>query len=266
MTDSFSMKKPKLQNFNDYRDFLKKWHEYRKFKNEFWSYGMWIKKLELKNASSLSMIIKKQRHISKKLLPNFLTYFDFNKEDEAYFIEMIKIAKATKGDQKLTVYLVEKNLKSKDKFTDQIVFNWRTYLLREMASLKDFESCIDWRLRRSRIKLEKDEVQNLIERMKKEEFISSEEVPKNSILPKGKFTKLDAELFHSDLMTNSKNAIHIEQEKRALHASTLSIKANKIKEAKELIRDFQIEFSKLVEQTPGDEIYQLNIQFFPLTE
>lgn len=71
---------------------------------------------------------------------------------------------------------------------------------------------------------------------------------------------------HIDILKIASEKIEtIPVEDRFYSASTIAIKKDKLLEAKELIREFR---SKLAEFTKGDgpdEVYQMNIQLFPLT-
>ncbi|MCM0606208.1 MAG: TIGR02147 family protein [Xanthomonadaceae bacterium] len=53
--------------------------------------------------------------------------------------------------------------------------------------------------------------------------------------------------------------------KRTITSNTLAISASKVKEAKALVHEFRERFVELVSKGVGDEVYQMNIQFFPLT-
>jgi len=52
---------------------------------------------------------------------------------------------------------------------------------------------------------------------------------------------------------------------REVTSVTLNMNPEKMIQAKELIREFRIKFTELIEENPGTETYQFNIQFFPLT-
>jgi hypothetical protein len=53
---------------------------------------------------------------------------------------------------------------------------------------------------------------------------------------------------------------------RDFQGKTVAIPADQIQEAKQLIRDFSKHFDRKIDVARGDSVYQLNIQFFPLTE
>ena len=77
---------------------------------------------------------------------------------------------------------------------------------------------------------------------------------------------LDISGFHKDVVASSIEALWFcEEQERSFHVTFLNVKGNRIAEAREKIMKFQNEFSELFEQCPGDDVYQLSLQFFPLT-
>lgn len=54
-------------------------------------------------------------------------------------------------------------------------------------------------------------------------------------------------------------------EARSISAVTMAIKPEKIKKAQKLINDFKAKMASVLTKGGGEEVYQLNVQFFPLT-
>ena len=55
-------------------------------------------------------------------------------------------------------------------------------------------------------------------------------------------------------------------EDRFYSASTIAIKKENLNEAKNIIREFRAKLSTMISSGDPDEVYQMNIQLFPLTE
>lgn len=257
---------PKIKDYTDYREFLVDWSKFKVFENEFWTVSMWAKRLQIKSRSSLTMILKKQRHLSRKMLPKFINYFEFDDSETKYFTELVRINKSAKGDPRLTVLLLENSSSDIDQSQRDLVFYWQSYFLRELYNLKGYDPNPKWIQQRSREDISEEQIKTLRQRMCEEEFTYEDGKPKDSIRPKRDIAASDARKYHFELMELSKNAIDIPFDKRAFHASTLNIKKDRINEAKKLIREFQIQLSDLIEEVPGDDVYQFNMQFFPLTK
>jgi uncharacterized protein (TIGR02147 family) len=266
------VERPELQNYSDYRAFLRDYAEYRRILNPKWSFGQWSKKLGLNSVSGLTMVLGEQRHAGPSLAEKFIEYFQFNEEDKKYFLELIRIQKAAKGDQRLTVIMLEE--KTQEERTDlselPLFLHWGSYALREMVHLEDYQSSSEWIKSRLGHDLSVEEISKIFERLVDEKIIVKNKdgkiaLTKEVIKPKGDFTKNDTLHYHKSILKLAENAFHFPREERAFFNTTLSFKKEKVKEAWELIREFQIKFSELMETSPGDEIYQFQMQFFPIT-
>lgn len=265
-------------NYSDYREFLRDFNDMKKRVNPSWSFGLWARELGLNSISSITMIINGQRHAGKKIQKSLIEFFKFNAKESYYFQELVKIAKSTKDDPSLTIILLEQNSELKElreQNTEQVdlFFNWKAHCVKELTQLKDFFPSGTWIENRTNGLIKKDEGKKLLDILIKEgflekTFISGKEVicPATTIIPTKQVTKEAAHTYHKALMENSYLAIEEEKDLRSLHATTLSLLEKDIPKAKDIIREFQISFSEQIEQSPGDEVYQLNIQFFPLSK
>ncbi|CBW26314.1 conserved hypothetical protein [Halobacteriovorax marinus SJ] len=271
-------KKLNIFEYSDYREFLRDFNDMKKRVNPSWSFGLWASKLGLNSISSITMIINGQRHAGKKIQASLINYFNFNSKESYYFEELVKIAKSSKNDPSLTILLLEQNedLKSlREENTEQVdlFFNWKAHCIKELSQLKDFTPDGEWVEKRTNNLIKKDEANKLLSALLKNNFLEESEiggkktlVAVGAIHPTKEVTMDAAKAYHKGLMENSYEAINIDKNKRALHASTLSVLREDLPKAKELIREFQMKFSEEIEQNPADEVYQLNIQFFPLTD
>jgi uncharacterized protein (TIGR02147 family) len=73
--------------------------------------------------------------------------------------------------------------------------------------------------------------------------------------------------YHDSMIENAKEALHVfPVEVREFQGKTIAIPNDQIQEAKQLIRNFSKHFDRKIDVTRSDSVYQLNIQFFPLTD
>ncbi len=257
---------PNIYDFQDYRDFLKAWFDYKKGTSDYWSYGLWARKLGLKTTSALTMVIKKDRHAGPKMVEKFLDYFELSSDSENYFKELVRLNKLTKDDPKLLVMLTE-NSGSEQSTKGDLVFQWLAYTIREMTHLKDFKPEWDFILSRLRPHVEISQIQDLLEKLVQKEILTSDyKVTNKVIAPEGAINPKEVQSYHDSLMELTKMALPVSPKERIFTSSTISIAKSDIEKAQKLIRDFQVEFGKLNESKPGDEVYLFNMQFFPLTK
>lgn len=257
---------PNIYDFQDYRDFLKAWFEYKKSSSDYWSYGLWARKLGLKTTSALTMVIKKDRHAGPKMVEKFITYFDLSTDSQNYFKELVRLNKVTKSDPKLLVMLTG-NQGSSQSTKGDLVFQWLAFAIREMSHLEDFRPKWDYILSRLRPKVEIPQVQLLLEKLVQKGILTSDyKVTNKVIAPEGDVNPIEVKNYHNSIMELAKEALSISPTERIFTSSTISVAKKDIAKAQKMIRDFQVEFGKEMEAKPGDDVYLLNMQLFPLTK
>lgn len=257
---------PNIYDYQDYRDFLKAWFEYKKSSSDYWSFGLWARKLGLKTTSALTMVIKKDRHAGPKMVEKFLKYFEFGPDTEKYFKELVRLNKISKDDPKLLVMLTG-NKGSEQSTKGDLVFQWLSYTIREMSHLKGFKPEWDFILSRLRPHVEIPQIQDLLEKLVQKEILTSDyKVTNKVIAPEGAINPKEVKSYHDSIMELAKEALPVSPKQRIFTSSTISVAKKDIEKAQKLIRDFQVEFGKVMESKPGDEVYLFNMQLFPLTK
>lgn len=265
------MKEPDIFDYNDYRQYLEDHFAYKKSVNSYWSLGNWAQKLELNSVATLSMILKRKRHAGKNLVERLIKFFEYDEGKADYFRELVKIQKAAKGDQSLTILMIEKAKEEIPPENLDLVFNWQSYAIRELTHLAEFKEDPYYITNKLEFPIDDEYIPKLIERMLASSFLKRDEndmlsASHNSIQPTRPIEKKAAKKFHRDLLDLAYQAFNIPLDRRTFHHTTVAIKRDKFPEAKELIREFQIKFSKLLEDNEGDDVFHLNIQFYPITK
>ena len=73
--------------------------------------------------------------------------------------------------------------------------------------------------------------------------------------------------FHEQMLQFSRDAVRsTEPMAREISGTTFPIARSSIPQAKQLIRKFQADLCDLLLQEGADEVYQLEVAFFPLTQ
>jgi uncharacterized protein (TIGR02147 family) len=71
---------------------------------------------------------------------------------------------------------------------------------------------------------------------------------------------------HSQYIDKAKNALtDFSTTERDITGTTMAVSHKNLPRAKELIQQFRLELSEILEQGEADDVYRLNIQLFPLT-
>lgn len=265
--------------FTNYRSFLSAYYEDSKKKNLRWSYEVWTRKLGLKNNSSIIKIICGQREPGPKITRKLVDYFKFNNDQKVYFEDLIRLSKAKK-DPALSVTLMQKIQKQfphcKQRLLDNEEFSaishWWFYAVRQMTKLKMFTDDPKWISKNLNFKVPPKEIRKAINILLRLGLLEREEKNHNLKFSKENIqtaTDIASEAikrFHEEMLLNARSAIRsVNITEREISGQTITISKDNISKARALIRAFEEEFCNLFDTDRADEVYQLNIQFFPLT-
>ena len=75
----------KIAHVKDYREFLNFHAELKQRSHSQWNYSLWAKALGLQSASSLTKVLKGERHPGPKMVDQFVRYFKFTADEETQF-------------------------------------------------------------------------------------------------------------------------------------------------------------------------------------
>lgn len=268
-----------ISKFTDYRTYLiAHAQEMKKLKPD-WSYGIWAKSLKLKSTSSITKIIQGQRDPGSQIENEFIKYFKFNDKQTSYFKDLIQLQKIS-GNPRLSLMLIEKmgkdfpdaNLKTLDTKKFMAISNWYYLSLRELLRIKNIKEAPEWLAEQFIFKVTPTEIKNAINIMLDLGLLVRDE-KKNLCIAEGRLetsSDISSEAikqYHEQMLDNAKTALrqtHVDE--RELTGTTLVMNSKNIKVAKELIREFRKKFEMLMEDESGDQVYQIQIQLFPITQ
>jgi len=268
-----------LFEFTNYRSFLSAHYEDAKRKNPRWSYEVWTRKLGLKNNSSIIKIISGQREAGPSITRKLVDYFRFANNERLYFHDLIRLSKAKK-DPQLAVTLMQKIQKSfpgqKQRLLNENEFSaishWWFYAVRQMTKLKTFRNDPKWISKKLKFKVQPKEIRKAINILLELELIKRDGAKNLRFSNENIHTSHDVvseaiKRFHEEMLLNARIAVRsVSIVEREISGQTITISKENISKAKALIRTFEEEFCKILGTGSADEVYQLNVQFFPLTK
>lgn len=280
---------PELQNYMDYRPYLRDFYEYRRkaSQNDIrpYNYAMFSAAADIKSPNYLKMIIDGRRNLSEDMISKFARAMSLAKEQGEEF-KMLVLYSQTSDPAQRNIYLralneirVQQKLKSGeiDRKTWEKIPNWVAWTLYTMVDQGgvDFDPQKLKNLLRGKASL--DEVQEAFNSL----LLSGElvkdpttgEVKKAHALmeaadevPVALVRKLQAQLMYLGLESLFQDS----PTEREFGSLTLSLTKNEFEDLKFQLRKIRKSIHKDNAihrlQVKGDRVYQLNIQLFPLTE
>ncbi len=273
--------KPRINIFqySDFRTYLKDLvHELKELNKNF-TMRTFAEQAGFGSPSFLKMIIDGERTLTEKALPKFCETLNIKNREKDFFITLVKFNQSTDPDTKKILFEELNKLRPRVTFS-KIKNHQAKYLsndyyaaIREMVLLKDFKEDAKWIAAKCLPRISPTEAREAIETLLELRMLKRDEnnnlVQSDPIVDTGQSaTEIEAFSFHEAVLNKARRYLgHLEQEKRNFTALTIPIPTYLEKEISKRIDSFQNEILDLVnaENIHYDNVYQLNVQLFPVT-
>lgn len=257
----------------------KKFHE-KKLKNSSFSIRSWAAQMGLKSHGSLQQILAGKRTLPKKYIPKIIQSLNLNTNEARYFETLIDFEKAKTVEEKEIYYQRLTHLRpSKQKIQALEIENFKYFqnplhsIIRTMIERKDFKNSPMWIKKNLRLKTSLKEIKDVIERLITLGFVSlnNNELKKihQHIRNKIDVPSRAVEEYHQKMgLMAAKEVKQQPIDEREYNSFCLNIKEDKMRDAKNKIRNFIDEFITEFEapNKKSNNTYQLNVQLFSLTK
>jgi uncharacterized protein (TIGR02147 family) len=261
----------------DYRTYLKDFYEDRKGRQGFFSYRYFGDKVGI-DPSYLLKVMLKLRHLSEKSIPRICAFFGLAGTEAEYFATLVCFVKARSQSESKMLFeklLSIRYVKSRRLVEEQYEYfrTWYHPVVRAVIEYFDFKD--DYALLGQRLSppISAKEARASVRLLEKLKLIRHD--------PDGRFRLTDTAITTGDewhsaaIAAFQEQTIRLSQESVDRHEKTLrdvstvtmNIGAADFEEIRARITEFRRSLISFVdEQSNPDRTYQLNIQFFPLTD
>ncbi|OFZ27113.1 MAG: hypothetical protein A2381_10675 [Bdellovibrionales bacterium RIFOXYB1_FULL_37_110] len=268
-----------IYDYIDYKQFLSDHFQSKKVSRADYSYGIWAKNLNLKTTASLTMIVNGDRHPGPKLQKHIVSYFKFNKEEADYFADLVQLKKSESKDIALHLGLLRK-IKSRNSIKCHLlseevfsrICSWYYFALREMINLENFQNDPEWITNKLLFQVKTEDIEKAIKDLKALGLIREDKDGKLKNCTDGLNTydeipSKSIRQFHKQMLKNAETALDkIDVDKRYVSALTIPVNSKKLAELKKYVQKVENEILEMFTDKHPDSIYQINLQFFPLTK
>lgn len=259
---TFSMEKTDTY----YIEYLKMSHQDKQKRNPAYSLRAHAKYLGL-SPQVLSEIFRGKRHLPMKKVDEVIEKLALSPDIANRFRQSIKVNKFRLKDMaKLNV--TNEHLLSDERHF-RIISEWEYYAV--ITLLETCHEIDSLEIIANKLDIKKMRVDFVVNSLLAEELI----IKNNDGIYKKNCKKLSTtkEIPSLALKEGHKEILEIARQKidvvpveeRFYSASTIAIKKEKLSEAKELIREFRNKLTTFIADDEPNEVYQMNIQLFPLT-
>lgn len=246
-------------------------------RNPAFSLRAWAKKMGFANHSLLSLLLNGKRPILVKHLPKILKGLSLKGEERRYFEAMVRLENADSPAERdlYETRLRELHPRRQVSFVEvekyRMIADWYHMAILEMTRLEDFQSDPEWISRRLGTKVSVQQIHEAIDRLialglLREEGSQLQKTQERLTTPKD-YASQAIRTHHKQVMAQAASALESQAlTERDFNSCAMTIRRESLPRAKEIIAEFRKKMSEHLESHPGDEVYQLSVQFFRLTE
>lgn len=267
-----------LFEYSDYREFLRDYYEAQRSKNKKFSFRFFSRLAGFKSSGSILKVIKGQTNLSGDTIQGLATAMKLNKEEHEFFENLVGFNQAKSAQerqlhaQKMLKSQTYRKLKPLSAASFKYFSQWYYAAIRELVDLPDFKEDPQWIVRKLIGTITLAEANEALQELQSLNVLTRDITGRLKIVDMH-ITSGDEVSFagaancHRQFLHLASESIDaIPREKRDLSAMTIGVSADMAKKVKGIIQDFRKELIEaLSSDTSSEMVYQLNMQFFPLT-
>ena len=261
-----------------YLEFLRSEMEMMKQADPDWSLSRWARDMGLDSVVGLHLIMKGSRRPGAKSIPSFVKFFGLNSRQEEYFRLLVKkdlmardAAAVSQINTKLKVLVGEINAKVVEDVEFKVIADWYHFAIQQMltrgpleANPEKIKSLLRYDVSTAQVTEALENLCNLGVIELKEGFYHCLE---NSIRTTTDVPSEALKTHHEQMIQNGLQAIRqVPVSERQIQGRTLVVAKEDLPKAAKMIQEFGDAFGVEIDQPAGTRVYQLNVQFFPLSQ
>jgi uncharacterized protein (TIGR02147 family) len=282
------VKEPVLGAYTDFRRYLRDFYDFKihQYRNSFSSYNYktFSAAADIKSPNYLKLIIDGGRNLSPVTARKFAKALGLDKDGADEFLLLVQYGQSMSPLERnqhlstLNEYRTQRRIKSGELKVDKSdsVPRWVSWVLHAMADQKDVVFSADALRDLLQCKVTAEDIRKSLHQLFETKALQLD--PKSGKVKKGLTPPNQEDLtpemirkIQSELMYLGMEALlNDKTDEREIGTLTVSLTENEFEKIKFELRHLRKRILKdaLVarEQAPGDKVYQLNIQMFPLTK
>lgn len=272
-------KAPNIFQYDDYRQFLKDFFQYKKEVHPQFSYRVFARLAGYTSSSVLKLVMDGKRNLTPDSVERFSNAFKFQNDEAEFFNLLVHFCQSgsLEEKQKTAHHLMASKLSKKISPLAQSKFEywskWYNVVIREMAAHPAFQEEPEWIAEHLDPPVGVRDVEKSIQCLLDLGLLTRDAQGKlrqseMTVATDDKLIQPVIAKFHQTMLEKAKRAIsQYDRSNRHISAVTLTLTDDGKRRAQELIANVQKEILALANQNDATaRVFQLNFQVFPLTK
>lgn len=270
---------PNVFEYDDYRLFLDHAYHAMKARDKKFSFRYFARVAGFKAHSFLRLVIQGKSNLSPDSIDKIAKAFKFNPEETRFFRNLVHLNQATTTEEKH--HFAKAILKSQTyrkihplkESQYQYFACWYYSVVRELVGLPGFREDAQWIASHTIPHIEPEQASEALHHLLKLGLLHRDESGK--LIQTDKVVSTPSEVssayitnWHREYLKKAAESIDtVPRERRDISAVSLSFSKENIQIIKQMIAEFRKEIVQVaLQQDNRDALYQLNIQFFPISD
>ncbi len=266
-------------DFLDFRAYLRAYYEAAKKRRGGYSFRTFAKRAGLKSPNFLKLVMDGQRNLGADSVARFAEALDLQGEEQEFFADLVAFAQADNNPEKHRVFeriaasRRFRNARRIDSMVHEYLSHWYHPVIRELVARRDFDRDPRWIASTLRPEISPRQAAQSLSLLLELGLVREHaetgklELHNPTLTTEHEVTSLGAANFHRQMMERASDSIDtVPAALRDLAALTVCVTPNVAGEVKRRIHQFREALTELCDaEAEGNIVYQLNVQWFPLT-
>ena len=274
-----SRKKPQIYGYSNYRKFLGDHYLYEKETQRRFSFRVFSRQAGFTSPNFLKLIIEGKRNLSGESVQKLVGSLKLNRNESDFFRNLVLLNQSTLVEERR--FYAEQLLRSREyrklhplKPAQHAYYSrWYLVPIRELVATSHFREDAEWIAHALQPQISTADARKAIETLLELGLLKRDEkgklIQSESLLSTGdEVTSAAVGKFHKEMIQKGSEAIdRFASEDRDISALTLGVSRKGAQQIKQMIQRFRKEILSIASQElNADAVYQINFQFFPVTE
>jgi uncharacterized protein (TIGR02147 family) len=268
-----------LFEYIDYRKFLSDYYTFKKSTSRAFSYRYFSRKAGFGSPVFLKLVIEGKRNLSRDSIEKFCSALVLTKKESLYFKNLVLFEQAKGADEKQEHYAVLRSIENavaeKALEADQYDYfgNWYNVVVRELVTMFNFRENYQALGQAVSPPISAREAEKSVELLKRLHLIKRKPdgayaQTDSAITTSGEIGRMAVRQFNKEMVLLAATAAdRLSRENRHISGITVGVSPTMYKIICSEITAFKDRIVSLAHrEKAGSSVYQMNVQFFPVSE
>jgi len=270
---------PKVDDYLDYRAFLRDWFDARKTANPRFSHRLFARLASQKSPSLLLHVVDGRRNLTSSTREAFAKAMKLTAREGRVFADLVALDQAETDAERAEAWQrirADRRFRGARRIEGEAfdcLSHWYYTAIHELANRRDFRAEPAWIARQLRPQITTDEARRALEALVSLGLLVQGEdghhtTADASLTTPHQVTGLAVHNYHRDMSRRAHDAVtDFSAEERHMLGLTVSIPARLVPELKAELNAVQARLLDLCDAAdgPAEQVFQLNLQLFPLS-